>query len=372
MKIAIVGTRGIPARYGGFETLADRLATNLAQRGHEVTVYCRRAFTTPRDNFDPRIRRVILPGLSSKHFDTLFHTFLSAVHVTFTDAEVVLICNVANSPWAWMPRLAGKPTVLNVDGLDRNRRKWNWLGRAFLHFCEALAVLTPTRVLTDSLAIQNYYRRRYHRDSAMIAYGAEAPDNLLAGPERFGLERTRYILYVSRFEPENNPDLVLRAYAQVRTDWPLVMVGDNPYRPEYVEQLKAMADSRVMFTGAVYGDGYWILQKNAGIYISGCEIGGTHPAMVEAMAAANPTLYLDTAENRETMGDTAIPFSHDPAELAQKLDALLRDGMLRDDLSVRARKRAATVFSWDTITRQYEALFEELAGKKPRVVIATD
>ncbi len=226
MNIAIVGTRGIPARYGGFETLADQLSKRLAERGHTVTVYCRKSFTSPDDIFDRRIRRVILPSVPSMHFDTLFHTFLSIVHVLFADAEVVLICNVANSPFAWMPRAAGKPTALNVDGLDRKRRKWNFLGQWF----------------------QDYYWQRYGKKSEMIGYGAEPPDtsNHFAS---FGLSSRRYILYIARLEPENNPELVLRAYRDLQTDWPLVVVGGNPYQPVYVRQLESLADRRVIFTG---------------------------------------------------------------------------------------------------------------------------
>src|SRR5205807_2959624 len=175
MKIAIVGTRGIPARYGGFETLADQLSRRLAERGHKVSVYCRKPFATPNDVFDAAIRRIILPSLPSKHFDTLVHTFMSVLHVIFTDVEVILICNVANSPFAWIPRLVGKPVVLNVDGLDRKRRKWNFLGQWFLHLCEVLSAYTPTRLVTDARMVQEYYRKRYRKRSEMIAYGAEPP-----------------------------------------------------------------------------------------------------------------------------------------------------------------------------------------------------
>src|SRR5579872_233629 len=165
MKIAILGTRGIPARYGGFETLAEQLSARLAARGHEVTVYCRRPFTAPDDVLAPGVRRVVLPTISRKHFDTAFHTFLSLIHVSFTAADVVLICNVANGPIAWIPRLFGKPTVLNVDGLDRKRKKWNLISRGSLYFCELLSAITPTRVLTDSRIMQEYYWRHYRRRS---------------------------------------------------------------------------------------------------------------------------------------------------------------------------------------------------------------
>src|SRR5438270_6958561 len=176
MKIAIVGTRGVPGRYGGFETLAEQLAVRLSDHGHQVTVYCRRAFASATDGFDPRVRRVILPGLRSKYLDTVFHTFISILHVISAEVDVVLMCNVANSPFAWVPRLFGIPTVLNVDGLDRKRRKWSFLGKAYLYLSELLSLITPTRLLTDSRHIERYFRERYGAASAVIAYGAEVPE----------------------------------------------------------------------------------------------------------------------------------------------------------------------------------------------------
>src|SRR5581483_7164628 len=165
--------------------------------------------------------------------------FLSTLHVVFTDVDVILICNVANAPYAWVPRLFGKPTALNVDGLDRKRRKWNLLGQWFLYLCEVLAAVTPTRLVTDAYAIQKYYRQRYRKHSDMIAYGADPPagDHDVA---RFGVQSRRYLLYVARLEPENNPELVIRAYADVPTDWPLVIVGGNTYRPDYERKLQSM------------------------------------------------------------------------------------------------------------------------------------
>ncbi|HEU5334766.1 MAG TPA: DUF1972 domain-containing protein, partial [Terriglobales bacterium] len=239
MKIAILGTRGIPARYGGFETLAEQLANRMATRGHQVTVYCRRPFTRPDDNLHSGVKRVILPTISRKHFDTIFHTFLSVLHVAFTHADVVLLCNVGNSPLAWFPRLFGKPTILHVDGLDRKRKKWGWFARQYLLLCEFLSAHTPTQLLTDAVAIRDYYRRRYRRDSAMIAYGAEVPSlpEVPWDEHDFGVRPRGYILYVCRLEPENNPELVLRAYSKLQTEWPLVVVGDNKYTPGYVEHL---------------------------------------------------------------------------------------------------------------------------------------
>jgi glycosyltransferase involved in cell wall biosynthesis len=367
MRIAILGTRGIPARYGGFETFAEQLSARLAARGHEITVYCRRPFTRPDDVVAPGIRRVILPTISRKHFDTAFHTFLSLIHVSFTSADVVFICNVANGPIAWIPRLFGKPTVLNVDGLDRKRKKWNFLGRSSLYICELFSAVTPTRVVTDSAIMQDYYWRRYRRHSTMIAYGAEEPANGTSAngacPNLPDLPTYRFILYVSRLEPENNPELLLEAYRQVQTDWPLVIVGGNTYKPAYVERLKSLADHRVLFLGPVYGPGYWQLLRNAGLYVFGCEVGGVHPALIEAMAAEKPVLYLDTPENRETAGEGGVPFRAETAQLAAEIGRLLSEPDVRQELGRKARERAARLFGWEQTTQKYETLFSELVRK---------
>jgi glycosyltransferase involved in cell wall biosynthesis len=359
MRIAILGTRGVPGRYGGFETFAEHLSRRLAARGHQVTVYCRRPFVSPSDVVPAGVQRVILPTISHKYFDTFVHTFLSVMHVLFTDAEIVLMCNVANSPWAWIPRLAGKPTVLNVDGLDRKRRKWNFLGRSFLFFCEALATLTPTRIVTDAKLVQQYFENRYGARSTMIAYGAEAPPGN-DSVEEMGLAPEQFILYVSRLEPENNPEMVIRAYARLRGDWPLVIVGGNSYDRPYVHRLESLADERVIFTGPVYGSGYWRLLKNAGLYIFACEVGGVHPALIEAMAAGRAILYLDTPENRETARDCAVPFPAGDHNLAAQMELLLADAGLRRNLGEKARMRAEALFGWEEITNRYESLLAEL------------
>ena len=168
------------------------------------------------------------------------------------------------------------------------------------------------------------------------------------------LEPERYVLYVSRLEPENNPDLVLRSWREVRSDWPLVMVGDNRYDPGYLERLKAMGDERVRFPGAIYGDGYWALQKHAGIFVFACEIGGVHPALIEAMAASNPVLYLDTPENAETAGDAAIRYNKSEQDLREKLQVLLDDGGARKELAARAKQRADPLYRWEAIAERYE------------------
>ncbi len=378
MNIAIVGTRGIPNRYGGFERFAEQISSRFADHGHRVTVYCRRAFTRRDDVYDRRVRRVIVPSLHQKHLDTSVSTFFAALHVALTDNDVVLLCNVANSPFAYIPRLFGKKVVLNVDGLDRKREKWKGLGAQVLHFCEWMSSFSSSQLVTDARAIHDYYLAKYGSESVVIGYGSEMPPpqqvqkrDLSGTPapagdyslNGFNLESGKYVLYVSRLEPENNPDLVLRSWRNVRTDWPLVVVGDNPYDSGYIERLKALGDERVRFTGAIYGDGYWALQKHAGIFVFACEIGGVHPALIEAMAASNAVLYLDTPENAETAGDAAIRYAKSDEDLAVKLQSLLDHAATREQLALRARQRAEELYRWEVIAKKYETLFSQLLNK---------
>ena len=364
MKIAILGTRGVPANYGGFETLAEELGARLAARGHEVRVYGRRSHIRYAEPTYRGMRVVLLPTVPHKYLDTVVNTFLSVFHVARTDAEVVFCCNVANSPFVWLPRLAGKPTVLNVDGHDRKRRKWNWLGRAYLWVCEWLALVTPTALVTDARVMQDYYRQRYGKHSTVISYGAEPRDSggatdILA---RVGLEPGRYVLYVSRLEPENNPELVIQAFEQVETEWRLAVVGDSRYQPDYQKRLRQTRDKRIIFTGAIYGDDYWQLQQHAGLYVHATEVGGTHPALLEAMACGSCVLYLDTPENAEVAGETGLPYEPAREALARSLSQLLADPSLREKLGACARERARERYHWDKIASQYEALFSRLVN----------
>jgi len=363
LKIAIVGTRGIPNRYGGFEQFAEKISSTLVGRGHEVTVYCRKPFISPDDVYDRRVKRVILPSIHQKHLDTWSGGLLSALHVAFTGNDVVLLCNVANSPFAWFPRVFGKPVVLNVDGLDRRRGKWNAFAQAVLHLCEWLSTITPSRVVTDAESIRDYYLARYRKESTVIGYGSDNPAGEL-GLDGFNLQPGRYVLYVSRLEPENNPDLVLAAWRKVRSDWPLVLVGDNRYDAGYLDRLKHLADERVIFTGAIYGDGYWALQKHAAIFVFACEVGGVHPALIEAMASENAVLYIESPENDETAGDAAIRYSKSADDLAAKLQSLLDDPEARRQCATRARERAQQVYRWDAVADKYEKLFEEVLRRR--------
>ena len=150
LRIAILGTRGIPANYGGFETFAERLSTRLAARGHEVTVYCRAHYTSPRQLEYQGVRLKVLPTIRHKYFDTVVHSFVSALHAVPQRYDAALICNAANAPLASILRLTGTPVAINVDGLEHKRKKWNWIARRYYLLAEKLAIVLPTETVTDA------------------------------------------------------------------------------------------------------------------------------------------------------------------------------------------------------------------------------
>lgn len=368
MRIAILGTRGIPASYGGFETFAEHLSTRLAARGHEVTVYCRAHYVSPRQIEYQGVRLAILPTIRHKYFDTVVHAFISAVHAVPKRFDAALICNAANAPFAPLLRWTGTPVAINVDGLEHKRKKWNWLGRNYYMLAERLATILPNVTVTDAHVIHDYYLSRYGAPSTMIAYGSEVerrPDRETV--RRWRVEPNRYVLYVSRLEPENNAHLVIEAFKKVRTAYRLLVVGDAPYARDYINDLKARArgDKRIVFTGFVFGQDYRALQQNAYCYVHATEVGGTHPALLEAMGYGNCVLTLATPENIEAVGDAGIPYADEP-DLVDKLQRVLRDGSLVQSFRHRAQVRVREHYDWDHVVDKYETLFAEMSGTELR------
>ena len=366
MRIALLGTRGIPANYGGFETFAEELSTRLAGRGHEVTVYCRsNNVGTPGREYRG-VRLVVLPTIPHKYLDTLAHTALSTLDLLFRRADVALYCNAANALFTLAPRLTGIPVALNVDGLERKRKKWNFFGRTWYRMSERLSTWFPNAVVTDAAVIEEYYRERYGKRSTMIAYGAEVgPVSTQAILAKLGLEPRKYFLYVSRMEPENNALLVRQAFERTSVDAKLVLVGDAPYADEYVAQVRDTQDPRIVIPGAIYGDGYRELQSHSLAYIHATEVGGTHPALIEALGRGAIVLYLDTPENREVAEPAgSAAFTNDPDALAEAIEATAASGSEeRDAMRAHAIAHIQENYSWDAIATQYEDLLAALSGR---------
>ncbi|HPC84662.1 MAG TPA: glycosyltransferase [Thermoanaerobaculaceae bacterium] len=367
MRVAILGTRGIPACYSGFETLAEELGARLVARGHEVTVYTRRHMATPGLREHRGVRIQVLPAWRAKTVETISHTALSCLHASRRRFDVVLLCNAANAPLITLLHARGLPVLLNVDGLERKRRKWSRLGQAYYRWCERLAVRWADTLLTDAAVMRRYYRRAWGRDSIMIPYGGDLePPASGAALERFGLRPGGYLLYVARFEPENNPDRVAAAYRGVPGSTPLVMVGGAPYAPALVQRVRSLAaaDPRIVLTGFVYGEGYRELLFGAAAYIQATEVGGTHPALVEAMGAGRVVFFLDNPPNREVVGGVGVPFRFDAEpSLTSQLAAFLADPARFAARGAAARARVLERYRWDDVAAAYERALEELCRK---------
>jgi glycosyltransferase involved in cell wall biosynthesis len=355
----------VPASYGGFETFAEQLSTRLVARGHEVTVYCRAHYVSPRQLEFKGVRLKVLPTIRHKYFDTVVHAFLSALDAATRRYDAALICNAANAPITPILRLTGKPVAINVDGLEHKRKKWNWMGRTYYLLAERLAVWLPNETVTDARVIQDYYLTRYNAASTMIAYGADVERRTdRAAVRQWGVEPNRYVLYVSRLEPENNAHLVIEAFQKVRTPHKLLIVGDAPYAHEYINELRARAsgDRRIIFTGFVFGDAYRALQQNAYCYVHATEVGGTHPALIEAMGYGNCVLTLATPENVEVVGEAGLHYADAP-DLSDKLQRVLTDGGVVNAYRQRAQLRVRANYDWERVVDLYENLFHRMTGR---------
>jgi glycosyltransferase involved in cell wall biosynthesis len=305
-----------------------------------------------------------LPTIRHKYLDTLAHTFLSTLHLLFHRADVALYCNAANAIFTPLARMAGMAVALNVDGIERKRKKWNRLAKTWYLLSERLATILPTAVVTDARAIADYYRETYGKATDFIPYGAETGKVDTAGAlGGLGIEPERYFLYVSRMEPENHALEVRQAFETVQTNMKLALIGDAPYAADYIRKVRSTADARVIMPGAIYGRGYQELGSHCFAYIHATTVGGTHPALIEAMGRGALVLYRATTENTEVAGDTGIPFGED--DLAEKISlALAMSEEERNGFRRRAAERVQERYSWDTVTAEYEELFRRIAPRR--------
>ncbi len=390
MKIGIVGTRGIPARYGGFETCAEELAKGLANKGHRVYVACRRYLypeawpgktrlprsqtTLPRND---NVNLFFPPSLPGKATDTFSHTFFGIVYLLFfRPVDVFLVVNIANSPLVLLLRILGKRVALNTDGLEWRRGKWGPVARAYFRFCELVACLSGAALISDSRAIADYYRRKYGKRTTFIPYGARVGRGcnpspaLLRGSDesdpykKYGVEEDGYILVVGRLEPENNADLIIRAFQKVKTDKLLVVVGGTNWKSSYSRRLKKTEDPRVHFTGGVYRPGHLNkLLEGCYFYVHGHEVGGTNPALLQAMGSGCCVLALKTVFNLEMAGETGLFFAKDEETLAQKMQYLLASPEVVRYYRSAAPERIKKFYSWEKVVEGYEKLLDEILRK---------
>ncbi len=340
--------------------------------GHEITVYGRSNVIKYKGSHYKGVRIIILPTISHKYLDTIVHTFLSILHSFFIKYDIIFICNAANSILSFIPRLAGKKVIVNVDGLERKRKKWNFMGRTWHLFGEFFSTFCPNGIVTDAKFMQDYYLNRYRKKSEFIPYGARVQT---VGTQevlrKYGLKPRGYILYVGRLEPENNAHIAIQAFKKVETQKRLVIVGDAPYAGEYKKYIRGLAegDERIVFTGYVFGAGYEELHSFAFVYIHASDVGGTPPALVGAMGFGNCVLANGTEGNKEVVGGAGLIYAqNDTGDLAKKMHRLLHNPERAIAYGKLAKERVEQNYSWDAIAKKYENLFLNYLKRRKKLL----
>lgn len=359
MNIGILGIRGIPANYGGFETCAEQTAVRFA-REHEVYVFCRRHNATVHEPTYRGVRLVTLPSINRKHVDTPSHTFAATIYLLMRPRiRVVHLYNTANAIFVPLLRLFGKKVVVSVDGLEWKRAKWRIGGKPYYRFAEWLCARFAHRIVADSTVIQRYYRERWNVEAEYIPYGS--PEQVPVGEEileEYALRPGGYLLFVGRLVPEKGVHRLIEAFRDVRTEMPLVIVGDDDKHADYVAGLKRSPDARVRFVGSAYGPKYDALNRHAYLYVTASEVEGTSPALLGAMAAGRCVVVNGTEENRETIGDAGFGCrENDVVDLRETLQRLVDQPDLVRAYGQRARAHALARYDWNVVARQYLDVF---------------
>ena len=356
LRVAIIGDRGIPARYSGFSTLVEEISARMvAEHGMDVTVYCRSQYFAERPPDFRGVRLVYLAAPGGKSLESLWHSARAILHAALRPFDIAVVLDPGNSPLTLPLLVRRMPFVIHTDGLGWQRRKWSPLQQRYYRWSEWVSARLATHLVCDSPAMQRYYLEEYGTASAYIPYGGEAggpPDE--AAPARYGLEPGRYYLVVARLEPENNVDLIIREYKSSDARLPLVYVGGARYESEYSRAIFAQADPRVKCLGPVYEAALLNgLYRHCRAYIHGHEVGGTNPSLLRAMAAGAACVPIDVVFHREVLGSHGLFFSRDPGSLAGIIATLEADQSLTARLGREARARAEGCYRWDAVAAGY-------------------
>jgi glycosyltransferase involved in cell wall biosynthesis len=369
LRIAICGGRGIPHSYSGTEALVGQLAPRLAARGHEMIVYCRRSLFRERPASYQGVRLIYLPSIETKVLGSPTHTLLCGFDVLFRKVDIVLVMNIVNGLHCAVFRALGQQCAIMVDGQDWKRGKWGRFARSYFYWCaKHIGKICPRGVITDAMGMQQIYLDEFGTTSACIASGADIQFSVK--PEivfKYGLEPFKYYLIASRLVPENNADLILKAFERVRTERLLAIAGTANYKSKFVERLKETKDPRVRFLGHIDEPEHMKeLHCNTYAYVHGHSLGGVNPALLKALGCGNCVLALNTPFNLEPLQNYGILFEDNVDDLAQKLQEIENDPDKASEYRRRASERIREAYSWETITDQYEEFFLRLvAGEDP-------
>ena len=363
-RVAFIGGRGVIGKYSGVESFYERAGHLLAARGHEVTAYCRSYFT-PDQKEHAGIRIVRLPTIRTKHLDTFVHSLLSTVHACFSNYDIVHYHTLGPSLFSFLPRIFGKKTVVSVQGLDWQRKKWSWFARTVLKIAEWTSAYFPNRTIVVSRALEGYYRRRYGHPVSYIPNGTELMSRLI-GPHLagFGVDPDNYVLFLGRFSPEKNLDLLIKAFEAVDTPMKLVLAGGSSHTDEYVRELRWHASERIKFLDWLSGPVLQEVLTNAALFVLPSDMEGLSLALLDAMGAGLCVLASDVPENVEAIGDAGFTFrAGNVLDLQRMLKNLLSDVELRRRTGERARERVRREFLWSRVVDNLERVYADVVNE---------
>jgi len=368
-SIAFLGSRGVPARYSGFEVVVEELGKRLAARGHDVTVYNRLPhFGSPQPEWEG-MKIIGLPTIPTKSLDTIVHTTLSMLDAMRRNYDIIYLCGVGNAILGRLARWRGMKVIINVDGADFRRKKWRGFARSWLQRSERWATKSADCIIADNATIADRYELQHGVRPEHLSYGLTVRDNpVRCGElERWELQPGGYFLYVSRLTPENEAELLLRAYRETPDPLPLVLVGGDPYEHAYRRTLEALATDRVIFTGLRFAEAYIELSQNARAFIMPATIEATRLVLLDQLGMGKPVIYRDCLATREVVGDAGIPFGPDnPVNaLAAKL-AWAKDRPGECAAIGRLARQRAEAFRWETVLDRYEEIFRHIRNPATR------
>lgn len=363
LRIAFIGGRGVVSKYSGIETYYEEVGQRLAAMGHEVTTYCRSYFT-PALGEHNGMRIVRLPTIRTKHAETLLHTFLSTIHVLRQPCDVVHYHALGPALFSFIPRLAGKKTVVTVQGLDWQRKKWGRIAAAVLRVGERAAVTLPSSTMVVSQTLRDHYRDRHQATTVYIPNGGVLREHRFSGAILdLGLDPQDYILFLGRFSPEKGCHLLLEAYEKLNTDVKLVMAGASSYCKEYANQLRAHASKQIILLDSLSGDALDELLTNAMIFVLPSALEGLSLALLDAMGAGLCVLTSDIPENREAVEAAGFTFrAGDAEDLADRLQFLIANRVVREASGRAAKLRIREHYQWSKIAEEVERVYFQVMG----------
>lgn len=368
MKIAIIGSRGYPYVYSGYETFVKELVERLVKRDYKITVYCHKNLFNSFPKQVNGVNLVYIHTIEKKSLSQFVHSIQSITHACFNNFDIILAVNSANGPFGLITRLFGKKTAINVDGLEWLRPKWKGLGAKYFYWASKMATKLYDVIITDSNEMQKVYEREFGAKSTVIAYGANIRES--KNPElinQWGLQPNTYYLIVGRLIPDNNADLIVREFVASQSTKKLVIVGDVPYSDAYASAIKSVKDPRMVFTGYVNDQNLLAeLYHNCFAYFHGHEFGGTNPTMLKALAYGCAICALDTVFNREMLNNDeyGLFFSKKKGYLESLILSIEAEPGKLITYKQKSRTRIAENYTWKKITDQYDSLFKSMARRR--------